>query len=479
MFLPIPLLKKPYMNFASNNNSQFSASATFPCSVEELYRWHSRPGALERLIPPWENTKVLCRSGGIEPGGQVRMRMHFGPFPYTWQARHIENDANVFFRDIQERGPFQTWIHMHIFKHDAEGATLTDDIAYRLPGQAVFPWAGKVLVEPVLRKTFRYRHATLREDLKLHVVASKRPLRLLISGASGILGSALLPLLTTGGHEVWRLVRRQPNRSQKEIFWDPAKGQLNLAGLPAFDGVIHLAAENVGQRRWTSKKKEQVLNSRILGTQLLAKELAKTHHKPGVFLSASAVGFYGNCQACCIGEETEPGLAFISDVCSQWERAGQVAQDAGIRTVFLRIGVVLTPKGGALSGLLKTAPFGFSRRFGSGKQFVSWISIDDAISSILHALTSESLRGPVNLVAPNPVTNKELLTTLARVTGRPLLAPVPAAIVRFFFGQMGAEVLLEGCHASSAKLAASGYVFRQPTLEGALRRLLGKELEDT
>lgn len=452
----------------------FRAVSLFPCSVEELYTWHCRPGALERLIPPWERTTVVARSGGLDPGGRVSMRMHAGPIPYLWQAHHIENEPGVFFRDIQARGPFRRWIHTHRFAHTPNGARLEDHIEYALPGGALFPWAGRLLVEPVLNRTFRYRHATLADDLRLHASASRVPLRILISGASGILGSALMPLLSTGGHEVWQLVRRRPDRRPWEVYWDPERDQLDLSGLPPFDGVIHLAADNIGQGRWTREKRQRMIESRVRGTGLLARELARCNHRPEVLLSASAVGFYGDCQDCCIIEEHRAGSAFISEICSRWEEAAQPAEDAGIRTVTLRIGVVLTPRGGALARLLGTATLGINRRFGSGRQYISWIGVHDAIGAMLHALSCRSLRGPVNLVAPQPVRNEEFLATLARVMGRPLLPPVPAAVVRLVFGQMGAEVLLQGCRASADKLLASGYRFRHPDLATALGNLLGR-----
>ena len=297
---------------------------------------------------------------------------------------------------------------------------------------------------------------------------------ILISGAGGVLGSALRPLLTTGGHEVWTLVRRQPDRSRNEVYWNPEAGQLNLAGLPPFDGVIHLAGDNIGEGRWTDAKKRRVIDSRVLGTGLIAHTLASQPARPRVLLSASAVGFYGNCLDCCMREEDAPGQDFISDVCSLWENAAAPAQDAGIRTVFLRIGVVLTPRGGALQRLLTTSALGFPARFGAGDQYISWIGINDMVGAIHHALTCEALVGPVNIAAPQPATNAELLRTLAQVMGRPRLPPVPAVLLQSLYGQMASEVLLGGCRVSTDKLQQSGYRFRHADLATALGHLLGK-----
>lgn len=455
-------------------DSRFSATTLFPCSARELYDWHCRPGALERLIPPWENTRVLARTGGIEPGGQVVLQMHAGPVPYRWQARHIENIPGAMFRDIQERGPFAKWVHTHSFTDTPEGARLEDRVDYALPAQPLLPGFSTALVNRTLERIFRYRHATLGDDIRLHQRCSRTPLRVLISGASGVLGSALRPLLTTGGHEVWTLVRRQPDRGRREIYWNPEQGHLNLAGLPPFDGVIHLAGDNIGEGRWTPSKKQRVIDSRVQGTSLLARTLADLPIRPRVLLSASAVGFYGNCFECCMREEDHAGGDFISDVCSLWEHSAYPAQEAGIRTVFMRIGVVLSPRGGALNRLLATSAVGFPSQFGDGAQYLSWIGINDMVGSVLHALTCASLTGPVNIAAPQPVTNGGLLRALASVLRRPLLPPIPARLLKILYGQMASEVLLAGCRVATDKLQHSGYTFRHARLEQALRHLLGK-----
>lgn len=453
---------------------RFRCASLFPGTARALYDWHRRPGALERLIPPWENTQVVERVGSIAPGGRVVLKLHAGPVPYRWHARHVEDQPGVMFRDIQERGPFRRWVHTHRFSDTSAGALLEDEIEYELPGQSLLPGFADGMVQQTLERVFRYRHATLREDLLLHGRCSVQPLRILITGASGVLGLALRPLLTTGGHEVWTLVRRSPNRRNNEIYWDPAQDQLNLAGLPPFDAVIHLAGDNIGEGRWTTAKKRRVIDSRVQGTGLIARTIANLPVRPRVFLSASAVGFYGNCLDCCMREEDRVGGDFISDVCALWEQSARPAEAAGIRTVFMRIGVVLSPRGGALQRLLATSALGFSRGFGDGSQYISWIGINDMVGAVLHALRCEQLTGPVNIAAPEPVTNAELMQTLARVLRRPLLPTIPAGLLTTLYGQMAAEVLLGGCRVATDKLQQSGYLFRQAALEPALRQLLGR-----
>lgn len=455
-------------------NKTFTYTSTFPCSKEELYTWHTRPGALERLLPPWEKTSVISRHGGINPGGKVVLKMHAGPLPLQWHARHIENIPGIMFRDMQAKGPFSQFIHTHRFESARQGCRLEDYIEYSLPCHSLLPDFVSNKVQTALKRVFKYRHETMRRDIILHKKYSRAPLRILISGASGILGSALKPLLTTGGHEVWTLVRRKADPQANEIYWDPQQGIIDTASLPALDGVIHLAGDNIGVGRWSKEKKKRVIDSRVQGTRLIAQTIAGLSPKPKVFLSASAVGFYGDCVDTCICEKEPSGIDFISGVCSMWEQSARPAEKAGIRTVFMRIGVVLSPQGGALQRLLATSSIGFFKSFGSGDQYISWISIEDMIYAMLHALQTESLQGPVNIAAPSPVTNAELMAALAKVNNRPLLPSIPAGFLKTLYGQMASEVLLSGCRVNTEKLENSGYQFQYPDLIQCLETLLGK-----
>lgn len=453
----------------------FTHRSLYPCTAAEVHAWHSRPGALERLLPPWEDTRVLSKSGGIDAGGQVLLKMHLGPFPFQYRGRHLENIPGEMFRDVQEKGPFAHWSHSHFFKDTPEGAELRDVVEYSLPGHTLLPqWIHNFVTKNLMRM-FRYRETVLREDILLHKRCSSRPLRLLISGASGVLGRELLPLLTTGGHQVFTLVRRPPDPAKGEIFWDPANNILAGEDLPELDGVIHLAGEYIGLNRWSEEKKRRVMNSRVNGTELLSRTLAGLNRPPAVFLSASAIGYYGDCGDRVVDEGEPPGGGFMAEVCHHWEKATTPARKASIRTVFLRLGVGLTPRGGALKRILAASPCGFIRRFGAGDQYISWISSDDMISAILHTLTCPSLSGPLNIAAPEPVTNLQLMQTLGRLTGRPLLCPLPAGLLRMIYGQMASEILLSSCRAATGKLEASGFRFRHPDLETALRSLLGRE----
>ena len=459
----------------NRKSSSFLYKSHYPCSAEDLYSYHSRPGALERLLPPWEKNRIISKQGNISPGSQVKLKMYAGPFPFYFHARHIEDKPGEMFRDIQEKGPFSSWSHSHFFHNTEQGSLLEDKIEYALPGHRFLPNFVINHIERKLTRIFQQRQRTLSADIALHQHCSHTPLRILITGASGVLGKSLVPLLTTGGHKVWTLVRRHPEPDKNEIFWDPETGILNQSDLPELDGVIHLAGEYIGLKRWTTASKQRVLESRIKGTNLLARTLASLKNQPKVLLSASAVGYYGNCGDMLMEETAPPGKDFISTVCEQWEKAATPAGDAGIRTVFLRMGVSMTPKGGALHKMLSNAPFGFMRRFGSGRQCISWISDDDLISAMLHALTTPSLQGPVNIASSNPVTNEELMSTMAQVTGRPLLFPIPGRLFEAVYGQMAREIILSGCRVSNKKLLDTGFKFRHPDLNKSLRNMLGAD----
>lgn len=401
--------------------------------------------------------------------------MYAGPFPFYFHARHIEDNPGKMFRDIQEKGPFTSWSHSHFFHNTEQGSLLEDKIEYALPGHRFLPYFVINHIEEKLTRIFQQRQRTLSADIALHQRCSHTPLRILVTGASGVLGRSLVPLLTTGGHTVWTLVRRRPEPDKNEIFWDPETGILNQSDLPELDGVIHLAGEYIGLKRWTTASKQRVHKSRIRGTDLLARTLASLKNPPKVLLSASAVGYYGNCHDMLVQETAPPGKDFISTVCEQWEKAAVPAGDAGIRTVFLRMGISMTPKGGALRKILSNSPLGFMRHFGSGRQYISWISDDDLISAMLHALTTPGLQGPVNIAAPNPVTNGELMRTLAQITGRPLLFPIPGRLFETVYGQMAREIILSGCRVSNKKLLDSGFKFRHPDLNKSLRNMLGAD----
>ena len=302
-----------------------------------------------------------------------------------------------------------------------------------------------------------------------------KPLKILLSGSSGLLGGALAPHLAAAGHEVWRLVRRAPRAESREIRWDPDGGAVDPGTLEGFSAVIHLSGENIAARRWTPEFKAKLVRSRIVTASLLAGTLAKLSAKPAVFICASAVGYYGDRGAEILTERSARGEGFLPELADRWEIAARQAQSSGIRSVQARFGVVLSRHGGALEKMLLPFKLGVGGVLGSGNQYMSWIAIEDAVRALEHLLGSASLSGPVNLVSPHPVTNREFTKTLASALHRPAFIPVPEFGIKLLFGEMGEALLLASTRVVPEALAQSGFHFSSPELAPALRRQLGGE----
>lgn len=293
--------------------------------------------------------------------------------------------------------------------------------------------------------------------------------RILVSGVSGPIGTALLPSLKTRGYEVVRLVRGAA-AGQEQIAWDPAK-PIAPEAVSGFDAVIHLAGESI-VGRWTAAKKAAIRDSRVTGTGYLAQALAQAKDKPQVFVCSSAIGYYGDRRDEVLNEESSMGSGFLPEVCMQWEEATRAAAEAGIRTVRIRTGVVLSPKGGALGKMVTPFKMGVGGRIGDGRQWMSWIDVQDMVGAIHHILKTDLLHGPVNMVAPKPVTNAEFSKTLASVLSRPAIFPLPAFAVKLVFGEMGETVLLGSQRVEPAQLVGSGYPFRFRELRASLENVL-------
>jgi uncharacterized protein (TIGR01777 family) len=291
-----------------------------------------------------------------------------------------------------------------------------------------------------------------------------------------MIGTALSAFLTTGGHQVVRLVRTPPGPDSTEISWNSDRGLLEPEKAEGLDAVVHLAGESIASGRWTPNRMERIHNSRIIGTRTLVEDLANLSKPPEHFLSASAIGFYGDRGDEVLDESTSAGTGFLADVCRDWEQSTLRADELGIRAAALRFGVVLSPLGGALAKMLPPFRLGAGGVLGSGQQYVSWISLDDVVSAITHVLLTPSITGPVNVTAPNAVTNRALTTELGRALNRPTWIPMPTAALRVLFGRMAEETLLSSARVLPQRLLGSGYSFRHPQLSTALQHLLGVEV---
>lgn len=443
---------------------------------EEVFDWHERRGALERLTPPWADVDVLQRAGGIRDGGTVDLRIQRGPTSFRWQLRHRDYEHGRQFRDEQVSGPLKSWVHTHRFlRGSAGGTTAVDEIEVEPPLGSAGAALGPSLIERELQRLFRFRYQRLFTDLARHAAFADRPrLSVAITGSSGLIGRNLADFLTTGGHDVIRIVRDSRTLGGTSIFWNPSSGVLDENDLRRVDAVVHLAGEPIAPGRWTEERKRAIKQSRIRGTELIARTLARMRNGPKVLVSSSAVGFYGDRGSTPVSESDRSGRGFLAEVCRAWEGATKPAERAGIRVVTLRTGVVLSRKGGALGQMLLPFKMGVGGRLGSGKQYLSWIDLDDLVAMIHHALYDAALRGPVNATAPNPVTNATFTSALGRVLGRPTVIPVPAFAVKAAFGELGTEALLWGQRAIPTKAAETGFDFFYEGVEDSLRFQLGR-----
>jgi uncharacterized protein (TIGR01777 family) len=295
-------------------------------------------------------------------------------------------------------------------------------------------------------------------------------MRILISGSTGLVGSALVPFLTASGHQVIRLVRSGGDAGS--IQWNPEEGTIDHGRMEGVDAVVHLAGENIAAGRWTSARKQKIRDSRVKGTRLLAESLAGMTRRPQVLVSASAIGYYGHRGDEILREESPPGQGFLPDVCRQWEAATDPATRKGIRVVHPRIGLVLSSKGGALAKMLPPFKMFVGGKVGSGQQYWSWITLDDLCAVILHCIEAGTLHGPVNAVSPSAVRNLEFTKTLGKVLSRPTIFPLPAFAARIALGEMADELLLASARVEPTKLSATRFSFRHKELEPALRAVL-------
>ena len=447
----------------------------FHYSASHLFSWHARNGAFVRLTPPWERIKIISWEGGeatqhlppieqygdISKGTQVKLQMKVGPFPLQFHAEHTDLQINSSFTDVQRKGPFAEWKHIHRFVPVTEQSSqMDDDIFFRMP-----LGFGNWFTRKKLEKTFSFRHQRLQNDLDRHQQFADKPrLKVAITGASGMIGRQLTAFLRTGGHQVFAMVRKKTDNPD-DIFWSPQ--QVETEKLEGVDAVIHLAGETIASR-WTKSKKQKIRESRTIGTKVLADALASLNKPPKVFISASAIGIYGVSQHERFTEESTLGNDFLAQVCKDWEASAESARAAGIRVVHPRIGLVVTTAGGAVGKMLLPFSLGLGGPVGSGKQWMSWIGLDDLLGVFYHCLYDSSIQGPVNAVSPNAVQNKQFSSELGRALRRPAFLPLPGFAVKLMFGEMGDSLLLQGANVLPSKLQASNFKWFYPKIEQAL-----------
>lgn len=443
-------------------------SSVVDAPIDDVFAWHARPGAFARLSPPWQPMRLVSEAASLKDG-RATLAL---PGGLRWVAVHQAGGYDPPRRFVDAIGgeglatlPARTvvrWRHTHDFEDVGGGRTrVIDRVDTPVPGS-------------LLRPMFTYRHRQLADDLAAHRLAAANglaPVTVAVTGASGLVGSALTAFLSTGGHRVIRLVRHSA-RGDDERQWNPGDPDPGL--FDGVDAVIHLAGASIAGR-FTEKHRNAIRDSRIGPTRRLAEALGRTPRRPAVFIAASAIGYYGYDRGDDIlTEDSDRGDGFLAEVVADWEAAAAPAEQAGVRTVRVRTGIVQSPRGGTLKLMRPLFSAGLGGRLGDGRQWLSWIGIDDLVDVYHRALWDQALSGPVNAVAPHPVRNSEYTATLARVVHRPAVLPVPSLGPRVLLGEQGArELACASQRAVPHKLTAAEHRFRQPDLEQALRHLLG------
>jgi uncharacterized protein (TIGR01777 family) len=452
-------------------NEVFECSVSLPVPAARAMAWHERPGALVRLTPPWERVEIIHHPGNLRDGSRAELRSRWGLLWLPWSVEHYGYEKGRQFCDRQMAGPFAQWEHQHLFEDDgAGGCVLTERIHYRLPGGPLGRLA-RGHVRRRLERLFAYRHEVTRTDLALPRASRGR---VLVSGASGLLGRMLVPFLQTQGWQVDRLVRRSA-RAADEIEWIPTSGLVHWPVNYYCDAVIHLAGENLAGGRWNSTRRAVLHQSRIAGTRTLVDALGQLARPPRVLLSASAIGYYGDRGEEPMNEDSASGTGFLADLCAEWEGQAQEAERLGLRVVCLRTGIVLTQEGGALAKLLPLYRIGLGGPLGRGDMWQSWIGREDWLRVVRLALVDDSLHGSVNLVTPEPLRQRDWARTLGRVLCRPAAVPTPPTLLRLLYGELADEALLASVRVKPGVLLNRGFEFLHPSLENALRHVLGRQ----
>lgn len=449
----------------SKKTTRFSLRSKIGRSSGEVFDWLIQSSRYKRLIPPWEKVGFLSFEGDPRAVGfQVILKIKIGSFSRRMIIQRKELIEKESFTDVQVQGPFKHWEHIHRIHSTSDGeCEVEDEIQFAAP----FPFLHSRIEKREKRK-IEWQHERLNNDLQVQSRYEASRLRILVSGSKGLVGSDLCSFLQSAGHQVVSLTRKKGNRGQDTIFWNPKSGEIAKEDFEDFDAVIHLAGKNIGSGFWTKKFKEEIFLSRCRDTWLLSQVLLRLFRPPKTIICASAVGIYGNRGDEELTEESPPGTGFLANLCQKWEESTTSIENRGTRGVHTRFGLILSSKGGMLAKIFPLFRLGFGAIIGSGKQWMSWISLDDVVYGLYHTLMTKEIEGPVNFTAPEAVTNASFSKKLSAAMHKPLFFRIGEKPLHFFLGEMADEMFLASARARPEKLETSGYQFYYPTLEQAL-----------
>lgn len=438
-------------------------------SPTELYEWHARGLAFERLLPPWEKAKVIEMGEGLDVGRRTVLDVSM-PWGYKrWIGEHTDHEYGRFFEDTQLEGPFKKWVHRHSFLgDDSDCCRMVDSINCELPFGILGELAGSRFVKKTVSRGLAYRHQLVRDDLVLYRKYKNKPrLRILIAGGRGFIGRKLHCLLETQGHTVFILTRSP--KAETDIAWSPAEEKVGFERDAHFDVVINLIGENLASRKWTEKSKKAFWSSRVDSTRFLVNSIKRLDTPPKVFISGSAVGFYGDRGDDRIAEHTSSGKGFLAELCAAWEEEAFCANEFAERVCILRTGIVLDPGGGALQKMLTPFRLGLGGPLGSGTQWMPWISMEDWLYATYEIMMQDAAAGPFNLVSSGGLRNEQFSKVLAKTVCRPCFGRVPAGVLRLLMGEMADEALLSSQRVVPNRLENDlQFSFRYLKLENAL-----------
>lgn len=434
-----------------------------------MFGWHLRPCAIHRLLPPWRRVKILSYEGSPDvEGSKIVILVYFGLLCIRWELIHSHFIAGKEFSDLQIKGPFRSFCHVHrVTPMGSICAELEDQIEFRFPFSFF-----NMRLQNEFHRLFSWRHRRLSKDLMSYARYSQKPLRILLSGSSGLIGRQCLAFLRAGGHTVVRLIRSKDQIRDDTIYWDPVHGEIKKEDFEDFDAMIHFAGANIASGRWTQAKKAALTTTRCRDTWLLSQVLCRLYRPPKTLICASAVGFYGNRDEEPLTEESAKGEGFLADLSAKWEQSSAAIQNRGTRVVHTRFGYVLSQEGGMLSKMLPAFRLGLGTILGSGEQMMPWVAIDDVVCAIYHVLMTEEISGPVNVAAPHPVTQRTFAKTLAKALKRPLFLRLPAKALQILLKEMADELLLTSENVMPKRLLETGYLFRYEELEALFADLL-------